>query len=89
MRSRMFHQFLSLPRVTHNRNDKLLKQFGLHLKKLRLNNGFSQETLAFEADIPISQIGRIERGEVNTTLSTLNLLSKALKIPMKELVDFS
>lgn len=74
--------------VTHNRNDKLLKQFGLHLKEMRLKKGFSQETLAFEADIPISQIGRIERGEVNTTLSTLNLLAKALKVSISQLVDF-
>jgi transcriptional regulator with XRE-family HTH domain len=73
--------------VTHNRNNKILKQFGLHLKKTRIKKGFSQETLAFEADVPISQIGRIERGEVNTTLSTLHLLAKALKMPMKELVD--
>ncbi len=73
--------------MTHNRNDKLLKQFGLNLKKVRIKNGFSQESLAFEADVPISQIGRIERGEVNTTLSTLNSLAKALKVNMKELVD--
>jgi transcriptional regulator with XRE-family HTH domain len=73
--------------VTHNRNHKLLKQFGHRLKAIRVKKGLSQETLAFEADIPISQIGRIERGEVNTTLSTLNLLAKALKVPMKELVD--
>ena len=73
--------------MTNNRNDKLLKQFGLHLKKCRQKRGFSQESLAFEADVPVSQIGRIERGEVNTTLSTLNLLAGALKISMKELVD--
>lgn len=73
--------------MTHNRNHKLLKQFGHHLKAMRLKKRLSQETLAFEADIPISQIGRIERGEVNTTLSTLNLLAKALKVSMKELVD--
>ena len=73
--------------MTHNRNDKLLRLFGHRLKEIRLKKGFSQETLAFEADVPISQIGRIERGEVNTTLSTLNLLAKALKVSMKELVD--
>jgi transcriptional regulator with XRE-family HTH domain len=74
--------------VTHIRNDKLLKIFGLRLQELRLKKRLSQEALAYEADIPISQIGRIERGEVNTTLSTLAALAKALKIPMKELIDF-
>jgi transcriptional regulator with XRE-family HTH domain len=48
----------------------------------------SQEVLANEADLPISQIGRIERGEVNPTLSTLNNLSDALKISLKELLSF-
>jgi transcriptional regulator with XRE-family HTH domain len=79
---------LSLAFVTHIRNEKLLKQFGLHLKKIRLKKGFSQEVLAFEADIPISQIGRIERGEVNTTLSTIEALASALKISIADLVNF-
>lgn len=48
----------------------------------------SQEALANEADIPISQIGRIERGEVNPTLSTLNNLADALKKPLHELLKF-
>lgn len=48
----------------------------------------TQEQLAFEADIPISQVGRIERGEVNTTISTVSTLAKALKISPKALFDF-
>ena len=70
------------------RNDKLLKTFGLHLKAIREKKGFSQEALANEANIPISQVGRIERGEVNATLSTLDALASALKISLKELVNF-
>jgi transcriptional regulator with XRE-family HTH domain len=48
----------------------------------------SQEGLAIEADVPISQIGRIERGEINPTLSTLYSLASALKIPLPELTSF-
>jgi len=48
----------------------------------------SQEELANEADIPISQIGRIERGEINATLSTLNALADALKVPLHEMMNF-
>ncbi|MFZ6011780.1 MAG: helix-turn-helix domain-containing protein [Bacteroidota bacterium] len=70
------------------RNEKLLKKFGLHLKELREKKGFSQESLANEADVPISQIGRIERGEVNPTLSTLDTLATALKMTLKELMNF-
>lgn len=49
----------------------------------------TQEQLAFDADVPISQVGRIERGEVNTTIITVFKLAKALKIHPKTLLDFN
>ena len=49
---------------------------------------YTQEELANEADIPLSQVGRIERGENNPTISTLYVISKALKIDLKELLNF-
>lgn len=48
----------------------------------------SQEELAYTADIPISQVGRIERGEINTTISTVYHLSQALKVPPQDLFNF-
>jgi len=48
----------------------------------------SQEDLANEANVPISQIGRIERGEVNATLSTMNALAEAFGISLNELLTF-
>ncbi|WP_235904668.1 helix-turn-helix domain-containing protein [Patiriisocius marinus] len=48
----------------------------------------SQEELAFDCNIAISQIGRIERGEVNTTLSTLYTIPLALEITVPELLEF-
>lgn len=65
-----------------------IKEFGSHLKKLRLNKNFTQEILAYSSDLPISQIGRIERGEINTTISTVKAIAKALEIEPKELFDF-
>ncbi|MBM6498147.1 helix-turn-helix transcriptional regulator [Flavobacterium macrobrachii] len=67
---------------------KYIKKFGENLKQIRLNKNLSQEVLAFTADIPISQIGRIERGEINTTISTVKVLAEALDISVKELFDF-
>lgn len=66
-----------------------LKTFGKNLKEYRLNKGFSQEELAYAADIPISQVGRIERGEINTTISTVFAISKALEIDLDELFFFN
>ncbi|TVZ26797.1 helix-turn-helix protein [Gillisia sp. Hel_I_86] len=70
------------------KNQSFIKSFGDKLRETRKLKNFSQEQLAFEADIPISQVGRIERGEVNTTISTVSVLAKALKVSPKTLFDF-
>jgi transcriptional regulator with XRE-family HTH domain len=74
--------------VAYYRDDILLRKFGKNLKKLREVNHLTQEELSYLADLDISQVGRIERGEVNTSLCVLQRIAKALKIEMKELFDF-
>jgi transcriptional regulator with XRE-family HTH domain len=74
--------------VNNVKDIKYIKKFGENLKQIRLNKNLSQEVLAFTADILISQIGRIERGEINTTISTVKVLAEALDISVKELFDF-
>ena len=69
------------------KNRKLIKAIGDHIRSLRIEKGLSQEDLANEAEVPISQIGRIERGETNPTISTLYVISEALEIELKKLVD--
>lgn len=73
--------------MTKVRDNKLIAQFGKHLKELREERGLSQEELANDADIPINQVGRIERGEINPSLSTLHSIAKALKIKLAQLMD--
>ena len=69
--------------------DKIfLKEFGKKLKKLRKEKGFSQAQLAFESNIEISQISRIERGLINTTIANAKHLSKILEVDLKEMFDF-
>lgn len=68
------------------RNEKLLVKFGLHVKKLRESKEMSQDDLAYECDVEKSQIYRIEKGKVNTTLSTLDALAKALEVSIADLV---
>jgi len=74
--------------VVKNKNIDLNKSFGEHLRKLRIAENLSQEELANIIEIPISQIGRIERGEGNPTISTLYLLAQAFKIELKDLLSF-
>jgi DNA-binding XRE family transcriptional regulator len=46
------------------------------------------ETLANDAEIEYRQLGRIERGEINTTIITLLKIAKALNVDIKMLFDF-
>ncbi len=74
--------------VNKKRNEELLKAFGKNLRRIRNEKGLTMESLAFEADIEYRQLGRIERGEINTTISTAFALSKALGIDLEALFQF-
>lgn len=64
-----------------------LIQFGQNLKRLRKQKGFTQEELANELDIEISQISRIERGVINTTIATAKRIVDCLDISISELFN--
>ncbi|MCF6351101.1 MAG: helix-turn-helix domain-containing protein [Flavobacteriaceae bacterium] len=56
--------------MIENEEILFIKFFGNRLKEIRLKNNLSQENLANDADIPINQVGRIERAEIYTSLKT-------------------
>ena len=72
--------------VIHIKDKILLKKIGVNLLKIRYEKGFTQQELANIADIRVSQIGRIERGEINSTISTLYKISIALDIDLSILL---
>lgn len=63
-----------------------LSCFGLALKRARVAQGLSQEHLAALAGVERGFVGKIERGEANPSLTTLEKLAKALKRPLSELI---
>jgi transcriptional regulator with XRE-family HTH domain len=63
-----------------------IKNVGQKLREKRLSKHLSQATLSHDANIPINQIGRIERGEINTTIGSLFKICKALNIDVSELL---
>ena len=71
-----------------NRDIEDLKAFGQQLKKIRESKGISQEALAFDADISISQVSRIERGVISTSVSQIISICRILDIHPKELFHF-
>ena len=66
----------------------ILISFGNKLRELRLSKGFTQEQLANELGVEISQISRIERGVINTSVTTLYAVSKTLNIDVSQLFIF-
>lgn len=68
--------------------DNYLKKVGDNLRRIRKEKGLSMEFVANEAEIEYRQLGRIERGEINTTIISLLRIAEILKVDMKVLFDF-
>lgn len=74
--------------VKYFRDEVVMEKLGSNLKKIRVEKGLTQEELSYKSELDLSQISRIERGIVNTSISVLSKIAKALEIEIKELVDF-
>lgn len=61
--------------------------FGKVIRRLRLEKGFSQEQLGFEADLRRTYISIIELGQQQPSLSTIFKLANALQIPASTLIN--
>jgi transcriptional regulator with XRE-family HTH domain len=58
----------------------------LVLRRLRLERGITQEAVAFNANVTVSALSRIERGQSNPTWTTLVKIADALDITPVELI---
>lgn len=54
------------------------KVIGQNIRRMRIENGWSQEALARKAGISVSQLSRLERGAASTTVTTFFKLCNAL-----------
>ena len=59
---------------------------GANIRKYREKKDWSQEQLAFEADLHRAYIGHIERGEKSIGLKNLEKIAKALNISIDRLI---
>ena len=64
------------------------QKFGERMRALRLAKGYSQEELAFRAEIHRTYIGGIERGERNPSLKNIAAIAEALGTTLAELFKF-
>ena len=74
--------------MNYKHDEKFCIPFGKQLRKLREGKGISMRKLAAEAEMEYSQLSKIERRVINTTISTSQALAVALDIPVRELFDF-
>lgn len=68
-------------------SEYLLKNLAINVRKYRKKIGLSQEQFAEKCGLHRTYIGAVERAERNVTLSTLEILSKALDISISHLLN--
>ena len=65
----------------------ILKIFGNRVRELRKSKSYSQEELAYKANLHRTYIGMIERAEKNITLLNIQKIAKALDVKIKDLFE--
>jgi transcriptional regulator with XRE-family HTH domain len=72
--------------MSHNK-DMVVKLIGERIRKLRIVNQLTLETLAFKADMDYTQLSRIELGKINTSLFQIYKIAIALKTPASDILN--
>lgn len=63
----------------------IVKKFGKRVRQLRLERGLTQEGLGDRCGLDLTYIGRIERGEQNSSLIVIASIAKGLNVSVEEL----
>jgi transcriptional regulator with XRE-family HTH domain len=69
-------------------NSEFIRKLGNRIREVRLEKGVSMKNLAYSCNIEYSQISRIERGLINTSVNNIYLISEVLEVDPKDLLDF-
>lgn len=64
---------------------KIRQNFGIRVRELRKERGYSQEAFADECGLHRTYVGAIERGERNVALDNIAKIAKALKVDVAKL----
>ena len=65
-----------------------LKKLGNNIRRIRKEKGYSMEALCNQFDLDYKQLGRIERGEINTSVIGLLKIAESLDIEIIEIFKF-
>jgi len=67
---------------------QLYKAVGQRIKSIREAKSLTQQALADLCNFEKSNMSRIEAGRTNLTLNSMLIISEALNIQIKQLIDF-
>ncbi|MFS8975174.1 helix-turn-helix transcriptional regulator [Cupriavidus necator] len=75
-----------MPNLSSQRQNPTLVALGDAIRLIRKERGLSQEQLALSAEIDVSYLGRVERGDNNVAVLRLERIAEALGVTMAELM---
>lgn len=75
-----------MPKSREISDKTYLKKLGEKVSTLRLAKGLSQDQLAEKLGTGHTQISRVERGEVNSTINMLRKIAAGLDISIEDLI---
>ena len=65
--------------------DAVLKHVAANVRRIRREHGLSQEALAERTELALTTVQRIERAELNATVTVVASIAEALEIEVGEL----
>jgi transcriptional regulator with XRE-family HTH domain len=75
-----------VPNLSKHRQSPALVALGSAIKRIRLAQNMSQEELSLAAEVDLSYVGRVERGDNNVAILTLQKIATALEVTLTELM---
>ena len=78
-----------VPNFSPYRQHQTLIQLGKAIRRARIERGIAQEKLALIAEVDRSYVGRVERGDNNIAILTLEKLAHAMEMTITELVTLA
>jgi transcriptional regulator with XRE-family HTH domain len=84
-----YRNHCEVPNPSNYRQVPLLVALGSAVRSVRLQKGYSQEQLAHRAEVDVSYLGRVERGDNNVAVMTLSKIASALDLSMAQLMSLA
>ena len=70
------------------RDQEFIDKVRARISEIRAEKGIVQEDLVDRTGFNIAQVGRIERGISNFSISSISAIARALEVHPRELLDF-